>query len=71
MRKELKNRGLNTVGNKNELMERLQAAMIGNYCFKMASVYFLFKIINFSTFQTTWMMEYWITLKMMSCLMMV
>ncbi len=28
MRKELKNRGLNTVGNKNDLMERLQAALL-------------------------------------------
>lgn len=29
LRRELKLKGLNTVGNKNELLERLQAALIG------------------------------------------
>lgn len=30
LKRELKNRGLNVTGNKNDLVERLQSALIGN-----------------------------------------
>lgn len=31
LKRELKNRGLNVTGNKNDLVERLQSALIGNF----------------------------------------
>lgn len=33
MKRELKNRGKSTAGNKTDLTERLQAALIGNFTF--------------------------------------